>query len=191
MTEQFANDYATTLSGAITDSATSLVVASATGAPTVNFRIRVENELMLVTAVAGATFTVTRGIEGTATVAHADAVAVTHVLTAGGLGQALTEHGGPVIVRGRVNANGTIARGSGFTVNKFATGRYTITFTTAFAAVPVVVATVESTGGATGATILHDAATPTTTTTATVSTLISSGGTFSDKAFDFIAMAVA
>lgn len=45
----------------------------------------------------------------------------------------------PVVVRGRVNADGTIAGGSGFTVVKDATGVYTVTFTSEFAAVPVVV----------------------------------------------------
>jgi hypothetical protein len=64
-------------------------VLSATGAPAVNFRIRVDDELMLVTGVSTNTFTVTRGIEGTSAAAHADGALVTHVLTAGSLGQAI------------------------------------------------------------------------------------------------------
>lgn len=85
MAENFANEYATTLNGAITDVATSLVVTSATGAPAANFRLRIDNEYLLVTAVAGTTFTVTRGVEGSTAVAHSNAATVTHVLTAGAL----------------------------------------------------------------------------------------------------------
>lgn len=45
------------------------------------------------------------------------------------------------MIRGRVNSNGTLAQGSGFTCAKTATGRYTITFSTAFSAEPIVVIT--------------------------------------------------
>ena len=48
------------------------------------------------------------------------------------------------IIRGIVNANGSIAEGTGFTVSGTTTP-YTITFTTAFSDVPSVVATVDST----------------------------------------------
>jgi hypothetical protein len=44
------------------------------------------------------------------------------------------------IVRGRVNPNGSINTGSGFTVNKVAPGRYQIIYTPAFTGNPVVVA---------------------------------------------------
>ena len=93
MAEQFANEYETTLNGGIDASTTSITVASATGAPAANFRIRVDNEYMLVTAVAGTTFTVVRGIEGSAAASHSNAATVTHVLTAGGLAQAIREVG--------------------------------------------------------------------------------------------------
>lgn len=85
MAENFANEYATALNGAIDNAVTSLVVDSDTGSPDANFRIRIDNEYLLVTAKAGTTFTVTRGIEGSTAAAHADDAAVTHVLTAGGL----------------------------------------------------------------------------------------------------------
>ncbi|HKZ40483.1 MAG TPA: hypothetical protein VJ044_05940, partial [Candidatus Hodarchaeales archaeon] len=42
-------------------------------------------------------------------------------------------------IRGAVNADCTIARGAGFTVNKTGTGTYTVTFSTAFSGAPVVV----------------------------------------------------
>ena len=81
-TEQFRNLATTTLSGSITNSQTTLVVASAVGFPTVpQFRINIENELMLVTGVSGTTFTVTREIEGTSRVAHDTGVPVSHVVT--------------------------------------------------------------------------------------------------------------
>ncbi len=86
--EQFANIASTTLNGTISAGATSLVVTSATAFPASgNFRIIVETEIMLVTAVAGTTFTVTRGQESTAAVSHNSGVLVTHTLTAGALTQ--------------------------------------------------------------------------------------------------------
>lgn len=80
--EQYANDASTTLNGSINNSVTSLVVTSATPFPGVpNFRLKIESELMLVTAVSGTTFTVTRGIEGTAAASHADLTPTYHVMT--------------------------------------------------------------------------------------------------------------
>ncbi len=86
--EKFANRFATTLSAAVADTTgTSISVANA--APTAlqggQFRIRVGDELMLVTATgaAGASpWTVTRGVEGSTATTHASGVPVTHVLTA-------------------------------------------------------------------------------------------------------------
>ena len=68
MAENLANFFESQLNGSITNSATSLDVDSATGAPAANFRIVVQDgetdetnrELMLVTAVATNTFTVGR-----------------------------------------------------------------------------------------------------------------------------------
>jgi hypothetical protein len=93
--EQFANAAATTLFGAITSGATSLVVTSATGFPTVgNFRILIDAEILLVTSVSGTTFTVTRGQESTTPTAHNNAVPVTQILTAGGLAQTINDNVG-------------------------------------------------------------------------------------------------
>ncbi len=84
--EQFTNNATTTLNGAITNVATSLIVTSATNFPsTGNFRILIGAELMLVTSVSGATFTVTRSIEGTSNVSHSDTDPVTLILTEGSL----------------------------------------------------------------------------------------------------------
>jgi hypothetical protein len=58
-------------------------VASAAAFPnTPQVRIRVGSELLLVTAVSGTTWTVTRGLEGTTAAAHAAGSSVTQVLTA-------------------------------------------------------------------------------------------------------------
>ena len=84
--ETFANYADTTLNGTITSGATSLVVTSATLFPTKPyFRIAVDQEIMLVTAVSGTTFTIARGVEGTTAAAHNTGVAVSHILTSGAL----------------------------------------------------------------------------------------------------------
>lgn len=85
-TEQFANRPITTLNGAISGVDTSIVVQDASLFPlTPQFRVLVESEYMLVTGVAGNTFTVTRGVEGSANVPHISGVSVIHILTAGAL----------------------------------------------------------------------------------------------------------
>ncbi len=92
MAENLANDFATTLAGAVDNSTGTLTVVLASGAPAPNFRIRVDDELMLVTAVAGTTWTATRGIEGTAAASHASGAGVVHVLTAGALAALFADH---------------------------------------------------------------------------------------------------
>lgn len=90
--ETFADNYQTTLAGnggSITAGATTLNVASVTGAPAAGsgsqFRIIIDSEIMIVTAISSSTFTVTRGAEGTTAATHTDGVAVYHVLTSGAL----------------------------------------------------------------------------------------------------------
>ena len=88
--EQFANQAQTTLAVAIAAGDLSLSVASAAKFPTVpQFRIIVDSEIMIVTAVSGATFTVTRGAEETTAAAHLADATITHVVTAGGLANAI------------------------------------------------------------------------------------------------------
>jgi hypothetical protein len=88
MAEVWSNDAKTTLLLAIGPSDTTLTVVDPSKFPgTGNFRLRVGTsknyEYMMVTGVAGAVFTLTRAIEGSAAVAHAVGEPVAHVLTAG------------------------------------------------------------------------------------------------------------
>ena len=86
--EKFANNAVTVLNGSILAGDLSLVVHDASSFPNAGqFRILIESEILLVTVVAGTTFTVTRGAEGTTGVGHADGSTVTHILTAGALEQ--------------------------------------------------------------------------------------------------------
>ena len=81
--EQFTTAASTILNGSITSGSTSLTVLSATNFPTyAYFRIRVESEIMIVTAVSSTTFTITRGAEGTTAAAHNSGVQVVHIVTA-------------------------------------------------------------------------------------------------------------
>jgi hypothetical protein len=112
--ERYFNDYGTTLAGGITDTQTTLVVASGTNFPgSGNFRIRIENELLLVTAVSGTTWTVTRGVESSQAVAHLDGMAVNHILTAGGLAQMFAENGGTATITWA----GSWTIGTGYSLN--------------------------------------------------------------------------
>lgn len=87
MTERFVNYTAeTTLAATIDAVQTSLSILPVAGSPALpNFRIRIDDELILVTDVAGAVYTGERGIEGTTPAAHAQGSAVHYVLTAGAL----------------------------------------------------------------------------------------------------------
>jgi hypothetical protein len=69
--------------------------------------------------------------------------------------------GGAVVITGIIAANGTITAGSGFSVVHNSAGDYTVTFATAFASAPVVVATVID-GGATNVIGLSIQSAPTT-----------------------------
>lgn len=86
-TEKFANNPSTTLNGAITAGAISLIVNSAASFPNNGqFRILIDNELILVGSVAGSTFSnLTRGIENTTPATHGNGATVTLILTAGSL----------------------------------------------------------------------------------------------------------
>jgi hypothetical protein len=87
--EQYANNASTTLNGSITSGATSITVSGYSTFPSsTQFRIKIDNEIMIVTGGAGTTtWTVTRGVEGTTARSHADGAVVKHILTAGGLVQ--------------------------------------------------------------------------------------------------------
>lgn len=82
------NGVVTTLNGAVSSSATVITLTSITGFPVVpRFRLRVDDELMLVTGISGSNFTVQRGVEGTTAVSHSDKATVYGVVTAGALRQ--------------------------------------------------------------------------------------------------------
>lgn len=88
MREQFANAASVVLAANTTSGATSLSVSDASKFPTSGqFRILIDSEYLLVTAVSGTTFTVTRGAEGTTAASHVAPAAVTQILTLGGLTQ--------------------------------------------------------------------------------------------------------
>lgn len=81
--EYYKNNASTTLDSGINDSQTTFDVIDADALPEEQYRIKVDDELMLVTGVATNTLTVTRGIEGTTAASHAGGALVQHLLTAG------------------------------------------------------------------------------------------------------------
>ena len=91
-TERFSTQAATSLSSSIEAGDLTLSVQSTTHFPTQpEFRIRVGQELMLVTGVSGATWTISRGIEGTTAAGHIAGTAVVAVLTGGALDEMRAE----------------------------------------------------------------------------------------------------
>ena len=92
--EKFGRGAITTLASGITNSSSTLSVDSASGFPTSgNFRIRIDSELIMVTAVSGTTFTITRGIEGTTAASHSGGAEVAQILTAGGIDRFMWDRG--------------------------------------------------------------------------------------------------
>lgn len=91
--EQYANNAVSTLSGSLTDVATTLTVSDASAFPSDgNFRILVGTELMLVTARSGSDFTVTRGIEDTTALAHDTGAEVRFIVTEGSFLRLMADH---------------------------------------------------------------------------------------------------
>lgn len=84
MAKNYSNTAATvSLSGAINASATTIAVSATTGFPAVNFALvlgpgTVNEELVLVTNVAGTNLTVVRGYDNTTAVAHDSGTSVQH-----------------------------------------------------------------------------------------------------------------
>lgn len=97
--QQYANNAETTLGASLNNSATSLTVASSTGFPSGgDFTIRIDDEFLLVTAVSGTTWTVTRAQEGSSAASHSNGAAVTMPLTKAGLEKLIvTAHGNGVV----------------------------------------------------------------------------------------------
>lgn len=90
--EQFKNLGTTTLNGGINNSVTSITVTDGSVFPSSgNFRIKIDNEFLLVTARSSNTLTVTRGIESSSAASHSDGVDVEHTFTAQALIDAVEE----------------------------------------------------------------------------------------------------
>jgi hypothetical protein len=90
--ERLANNATTTLLAAISSGDTTLTVTSATGFPTEgDFRIILGTEILIVTAVSGTTFTVTRGAETTGANSHASGAALAQIITKEGLERLIIE----------------------------------------------------------------------------------------------------
>lgn len=86
--QQFTNGGQTTLSGSInnTSNPVTFTVASATTFPTSgNFTVKIDAEILLVTAVSGTSFTASRAQEGTTIASHSSGATVYQSLTAGSL----------------------------------------------------------------------------------------------------------
>lgn len=83
--ERFSNFAQSTITGAI-DGSTNPVTFSVDSASAFpangNFRVIIDNEILLVTSVTGAAFTATRAQEGTSIAAHSSGIKITHILTA-------------------------------------------------------------------------------------------------------------
>lgn len=95
--ERIANDATSTLSGAIDNSTTSVVVSDASTFPSEgDFRILIDSEIMLVTAVSGSTFTVVRNQEGTLAASHDAGQAVIHLATRDGMDNYARQNGLPM-----------------------------------------------------------------------------------------------
>lgn len=135
MAENFANDIATVLASPMLAGDLTCTVASAIGFPAANFRIRIDNEIMLVTGVVGNVFTLTRAVEACAGTqvaqAHATTAAVQHVWTAVAIGN--LGSGGGVPTGSEMDFTGTAAPSGWLLVNGQAVSR--ATFTTLFAVV--------------------------------------------------------
>jgi len=126
MAEQFANNAASTLNGAINNSTTTIVVATGEGSrfPSVgNFRLMIgldpfTAEIVLATARSGDTITVVRGQEGTSAQSWGNGTSVTHIVTAGAIEQIRTQFvtsGAEIYTTNTVSIdpNGTVASSHG------------------------------------------------------------------------------
>lgn len=83
--ELYKNNAATTTTEALDDTETAVDVTDATALPTGQgqYRIKIDDEIMLVTSVSSNTLTVERGAEGSTAASHSSGADVLHILTAG------------------------------------------------------------------------------------------------------------
>ena len=112
MAEQFVNDPGTILATGCNSSITTIAVGSSAGYPSSgNFRIKIDQEIMIVTAVSGTNWTVTRGAESTTATSHASNASVNHLLTAGGYKQALADRNCYVVFRAALSQSSVASIG--------------------------------------------------------------------------------
>lgn len=88
------------------------------------------------------------------------------------------------VVAGRVSAGGAVLSGTGFTSTKNSTGKYTVTFTSAFSNEPFVMATCAGVNNGD----MRMVSVSTASTTSVQVWMQNSSGTFSDAAFVFCAV---
>lgn len=90
--EQFANNAFTLTDGVTDDNQTTIdVISGALFPSTGNFRLKIEDEILLCTARATNTLTVVRGIEGTTGASHSDGSPIAHILTDGSVNRWLKD----------------------------------------------------------------------------------------------------
>lgn len=92
------------------------------------------------------------------------------------------------IIRGTINNNGSILRGSGFTAQRIDEGKYAVTFTTPFAAIPTVTATGTRDLDDFVVSANIDLVSPVSTSQVTIVTWDHFFDDFVDSRFDFIAI---
>jgi len=91
--ERFVNNAQTTLTSKSLSADATITVINAVDFPTEgNFRVMVDTEIMLVTAVSTNIFTVTRGVDGTAAFDHVAGSQVMAIVTRDSLSRMIAEH---------------------------------------------------------------------------------------------------
>ena len=177
----------TTLTSAVTNSSTSIVVAATTGYPTsypfilaLDYNTSAE-ELVAVTNASGLTLTVTRAYNGTTAQAHAVGAVVRHVITAQDLTDAQT-HYGTTLTAGAHGVTGALATflGTSTSANLAAlvsdeTGSGSLVFGTA----PTITIGINAQTGTTYTPVLADAAKLVTLNNSGAITLTVPAGVFS------------
>ena len=106
-TEKFANNSQGTISVAMDAIVSSCTVTPSSAFPfQPQFRILIDNEIMLVNGVAGNIFSVQRGAEGTIPAPHQSGAACFHILTAGAIEKLTQDFAGPTGSPGPVGPPG-------------------------------------------------------------------------------------
>lgn len=105
-TENYANSPVTQLNGAINSSVTTLIVDAITGFPgSTDFHVKIDQEILLVTSMAGTTWTVVRGVDGTTAASHVDDSFVRHPLTVEALERLLITRLNNTVIKDRRQLN--------------------------------------------------------------------------------------